>query len=139
MGTDIHAHVELKIAGQWEHWMAPHIDRSYPLFEKLAGVRGDVKKAIVEPKGLPLDATLLTKLVAADDGEDAFDHSWLSVSEIEELEKWFRTETPARDYYGRPRNFETDVMGGYFLGNGYSLDWLKDNGVEDVRLVFWFL
>jgi hypothetical protein len=64
MGCDIHAHVELKLAdGRWHHWNAPHINRNYLLFTKLAGVRdyGEGIQPFAQPRGLPKDITLPTQ------------------------------------------------------------------------------
>lgn len=60
MGCDIHLHTEVKINGVWHHMGAPSVPRNYRLFAKMAGVRG-IETPIAEPRGLPGDATLLTR------------------------------------------------------------------------------
>lgn len=46
MGCDIHLHQEVKINGEWHHYRLAEMPRNYEVFEKMAGVRGDVKNAI---------------------------------------------------------------------------------------------
>jgi len=42
MSCSIHLHIEVKVDGTWEHYGEPSINSNYQLFEKLAGVRGEV-------------------------------------------------------------------------------------------------
>ncbi len=139
MGCDIHLHGEVKINGKWEHWSAPSIPRDYNLFGKMAGVR-DCGPPIVEPRGLPDDASVLTKIAWEHEGEDGHTPSWLSGSEIEELEKWYVTSAPP----GQWRSLEHHVLG-YILGNGWNVaasvaegEDTYPAGFEDARIVFWF-
>lgn len=64
MGTDIHAFVEYCYDGSdWRNFGSKfHLDRSYDLFEKFAGVRGIVTKAITPPRGVPSDIAFTTKM-----------------------------------------------------------------------------
>ena len=82
MGCNCSAHIEVKIGGKWEHYSAPKIQRYYKVFEKMAGVRGDVTNAISTPKGLPDDISVITKM---DVDKDAHNQSWLSLDEFKEL------------------------------------------------------
>lgn len=141
MGCDIHAHVELKLAdGRWHHMNAPHVDRNYALFTKLAGVRqhGDEITPFSEPRGLPEDISEVTALLRKLEGADGHSDSWISRSEIRDLETWWndRMRPYQAERFEHHRVFELSVMGGYLDGNGYGYE--LPPGVEDVRLVFWF-
>lgn len=144
MGCDIHLHIEVKINGKWEHWGAPSVQRWYELFEKMAGVRGDVRNAISPPKGLPEDMTTLTKLAATYDGKDAHSHSWLGTEEIMQLEDWLKKQ--ARGEW--INDLEHHILHSYLFGNSFTghkrypedSKYRLDAGidVQDVRFVFWF-
>lgn len=132
MGCDIHLHTEVKIEGKWRHWGNPGIDRWYVLFEKMAGVRGDIENAIVAPKGLPEDITFETKFDYENYGGGMHSMSWLSVEEIDEVYKWYDKNKMKGMFI-----IELDLHIGFILGNGWN-DIQEDNGIEDVRWVFWF-
>lgn len=132
MGCDIHAHVEVKVKNKWLHWDELKIERDYDLFEKMAGVRGDVKNAIAPPRGLPKDINPSTKLASDIEGIDGHSHSWLSIDELLPLENITKGTWPF----------------GYLFGNCWcGFKDTEDNsseaaarklGVTDARLVFWF-
>lgn len=140
MGCDVHCHFEIKVDGEWLHYSAPHIDRNYQLFSKMAGVRGE-ETPIAKPRGLPQDATKTTKLVS--DYDCGHTHSWLSADEIGELARWYEDTFCKK---GAWHSFETDGFG-YLFGNGWDYKkYPKSDGgydgvpiaIQDVRLVFWF-
>ena len=142
MGCDIHLHIEVKINDKWEHYGAPNIWRDYTLFEKLAGVRGDPDKAIAEPRGIPKDATTLTKYNYKHWGYDAHTPSWISAKEIYEIQEYAKTQWPkVRNSVWNHWEWE-DVLGCYLFGNSfagftkYPDDREKD--MTDLRFVFWF-
>lgn len=144
MGCDIHFHVEVKINGRWEHYAAPNVWRNYTLFEKLAGVRGDMSEAIAKPRGIPKDATTLTKFCYKDMGMDAHTPSWISAKEIYDIEKYAKNYwswPPPRNSVFPQWNWE-DVLHCYLLGNGfagfYEFESDRPEGLEDLRFVFWF-
>jgi hypothetical protein len=135
MGCDIHGHIEIKLNGNWEHYSVLCIDRNYKLFEKMAGVRGLVKRAISPPKGLPNDITPITKYDFEMWGEDAHTPSWLGAKEIERLIDWGE-----ENYLSSKRDFEYETFG-YLFGNSFMiLKYPRDTpkGLTDVRFVFWF-
>lgn len=134
MGCDISLKVEVKVKGKWLLFNQPRVDRNYELFEKMAGVRGDVSNAISEPKGLPDDISEGTKLVYEYEKDDAHSESYLTLLEIGLLEKWYEEQA----YEGTSRWFNSQF--GYLFGNGYNdTDELNDPPIiEDVRFVFWF-
>ncbi len=134
MSCDIHLHAEVKINGTWHHYAQPECYQYYPLFEKMAGVRGDVAKAIAAPRGLPDDASVVTKFDAEKWGEDGHSHSWLSATEIAQLAAWEKA-LHAPDYHA-------PTWDGWLFGQTYSgfTKYPEDRpaGLEDVRFVFWF-
>lgn len=140
MGCDIHAHVELRLAdGQWHHWNAPHIDRDYRLFAHLAGERNsDHVQPVAEKRGLPEGLSLATRRSAEYWGPDGHGHSWIDRKEIRALEDWWNAhvEKKMRASFQHHLVFENAIMGGYLDGNGYGHE--LPEGVEDVRMVFWF-
>ena len=142
MGCDIHLHIEVKIDGEWHHYGCPSISRRYSLFGKMAGVRGyEDTIPIALPRGIPSDATKLTKFDYKKWGPDAHSASFLDSREIDELERW---ATKEKGWKGK-----NDMTGwwmedefGYLFGNSfagfsrYPED--RPKGLEDVRFVFWF-
>ncbi len=117
MGCDIHALLEVKIDGEWYLYNQPDIYRDYALFSKMAGVRGGTVP-VVEPKGFPKDASKLSQLVYEHWGADAHTPSWLTETEMEEVERWYYS----KNHYQR-------------YPFGYGVD---EAAVKDSRLVFWF-
>ena len=145
MGTDIHAHVEIRYNGEWVHWAQPKINRWYELFGKLAGVRGE--SPIVEPKGFPKDASISTRLSYEHMGVDAHTPSWFNEEELDRLSEWLREykEENAPKDLGLNYDLEYGILSGtYLFGNGLTsslhyddVDYVPE-GVDGVRLVFWF-
>ncbi len=134
MGCDIHAHFEVKINGKWEHYSVPNIVRCYGLFEKMAGVRGDIKNAIVPPKGVPDNLSVITALDLEMWDCDAHTRSWLDCDEIAEVINFHKNLT--NDFF-----IELNEWGFLFRNsfgglNKYRGDYPEE--IEDVRLVFWF-
>lgn len=131
MGCDIHFHVEVKIEGVegWQHYSTRHVNPSYKLFGCMAGVRSDEVEPITLPRGLPEDATALTKFHYERWGGDAHSASWLSSKEIAEI----------RIRMGKDFD-ESDTFGYLFGGNFSGFERYPDerDGVLDVRFVFWF-
>jgi len=153
MGCDIHLHVEIKYKGEWIHYAAPNVDRHYWLFGVMAGVRGD-EKPIAEPKGLPADISLTTKIDYEYKRCRWHTPSWLNEEEIMELEDRLKGRFES-EYDSEKRNripqcissydLEYGILKGtYFYGNSL-VGWKRRNdresvpdGVENIRLVFWF-
>ena len=140
MGCDIHAHIEIRFNGKWEHYAIPRIERWYELFGIMACVRGD-GPAIVEPKGLPNDISVVTRMDYERMSEDAHTPSWFNEHEIDGLEKWLQ-----HDNFQSTRRFvslEHDLLKTYLFGNGITdhlryEDCVLPDGCDAVRLVFWF-
>jgi hypothetical protein len=126
MGCDIHVHVEVKINGKWQHYNHPRINRNYALFSRLAGVRGELEP-ITRPRGIPKNATWMTKFDFKRMGTDAHTPSWISGEEVEALQ--------AEGFLDSFKEL------GYIFGNGFGVKGYPEDypeGVEDSRLVFWF-
>jgi hypothetical protein len=144
MGCDIHLHIEVKLNGKWEHYAAPSVNRYYVMFERMAGVRGDITNAISIPKGLPEDVTTITRYDADRMGSDGHSHSWLGVDELMKLEDWLKTELRLYNgIYSHP-DLEHEILHCYFFGNSftgikrYPTDYRGMPEIENVRFVFWF-
>ena len=136
MGCDIHLHTEVKINGEWHHYSVLRVRRDYKLFAQMAGVRNYYEVTpISEPKGLPQDASFLTKFDADRWDVDGHSHSYLDAQEIKLLKAWLVQENP-------DEHFILPDIFGFCFGNDWTHNLKypdeKIEGVEDVRFVFWF-
>lgn len=129
MGCDIHGVVERKYNGKWVAYKIlryPDVarERNYDRFAALAGVRGDGP----EPKGLPIDLSDTTAMLADDWAGAGHSHSWLPLKEaaaIMAATQWVSAEDRAqgRDFYKKyPESHYFDV----------------DGDASNYRFVFWF-
>ena len=134
MGCDIHAHIEVKINGKWEHYSTPRIQRWYQLFAKIAGVRNNNDiTPISEPKGLPEDISEITKFESDYMGSDGHSHSWLNVKEIKEMLKYIDELDPTNSFEHKELGYiGGNGVGDFEVGEGYPKEY------QDVRMVFWF-
>ena len=141
MGCDIHFFSEVKLAdGQWYCYGSPDLSRNYALFGKMAGVRCPANiMPIAEPRGLPDDCSVVVRWASDDYGEDGHSHSYLTASEIAELEDWWREKY--KDAPGMRAHFP-EIEWGYLNGNSWGgfMRWPSEapDGLMDVRFVFWF-
>ena len=136
MGCDIHMVLERKHGDHWigvdsfkGHYCALDkryawplaTSRNYSRFAALAGVRGDGP----DPRGIPDDASELSKLQIADWGQDGHSHSWMSVAEAAPI--FYETDSYKKDEFARyyPAAYYFDV----------DMDSKK---LEDYCIVFWF-
>ena len=140
MGCDMHAHIEIRYNGKWEHYAMPHIKRRYELFGIMAGVRRDDITPIVQPKGVPHNMSTVTRLCYEHMGPDAHTASWFTEEEIDLLKGWLKNKDDC---------FKFDLEHGilnrtYLFGNGltafkhYNDVEYVPKGVDAVRLIFWF-
>lgn len=135
MACDIHAHVEVQIDGQWEHYSVLNVPRNYALFTKLCGVRQvEGVEPIGPPRGIPHDITKMTKFNLELWKDDSHSHSWIDGKQAQEVEDWFNETQKARVHPAEPW--------GYLFGNSFGTPETRDprmqNRVGDVRIVFWF-
>lgn len=136
MGCDIHAFVEIKINNAWYLFNQPCIDRCYPLFTKIAGVRrrNDDIVQITPVRGLPDDVAFATKFCSEYQGSDGHNHTWLTSAEAGEVQEWYL------------QRFRKDQLFGWLFGNNidsyvrYPRDGhkLHSLGFQDARVVIWF-
>jgi hypothetical protein len=146
MGCDIHLHIEIKIAGQWQHYGCPDVPRSYHLFGKLAGVRDKSVEPIARLRGLPGDITLVTYCdyfgtpnsdSAPAPRDNWHNQSWINRNEIKQLADWLDEEGG----FAEEIDLEHHILHSYLFNNAFSgSSEFTDGGgiVEDVRFVFWF-
>jgi hypothetical protein len=150
MGCDIHAHVEIRYNGQWEHYATPSISRWYELFGIMAGVRYETKP-IVEPKGVPADMSTVTRLDWERWGVDAHTASWFNEDEIDQLSAWLAQRKneadPNEDTAASFLRYDLEhgiLNKTYMFGNSLTAFKHYDDteylpkGCDAVRLIFWF-
>lgn len=132
MGCDIHAHIEQKINGFWEHYTQLDLNRNYEFFRALTNnaVRpvdwNDFEHSSLkmpEPRGIPHATSKPVQFHLRDWGTSIHSRGWIGKEEMVRIEKAFYN----------PKEFKPFL--GYFYGNTISS--LPDF-VEDVRMVFWF-
>lgn len=138
MGFQIEAHTEVKIDGVWHHYSTPSIDRNYDMFAYLGG-EFDRKKHL-SLKGLPNDASVVTRITYEHHSHDAFDPSWLSSKEIAE----WAIAYPEISLLRRIERVGYDPYQLGFLYGNSTEDFLKYRGDypaenEDIRIVYWFI
>lgn len=144
MGCDIHMVLEHKVVAlengvRREKWVgvnafqsskdfdgSHHVPtartRNYKRFGALAGVRDDGP----EPKGIPSDASELTKLLVDEWGSDGHSHSWLTLTEAAEIFLATENSAGAKDRIG------INYPAYYFFGVE------EHEGYANFRVVFWF-
>jgi len=135
MSIDITFNIEIKTENGWELYARPNIEKKYNIFEKLAGVRGDIKNAICEPKGLPGDSSYIVRKSYEYTKKDNHTPSWFGLEEIKSLNDWVYCSTCSY-------SLEHNILHCYLEGNSFANfnkyhedypEWIKD-----VRFVFWF-
>lgn len=129
MGCDIRAYIEIKKDNVWHTYDRLYIDRNYKLFEKMAGVRGELENAYVKPRGLPDDMAFVTRLSYDHNEGDAHTPSWLTMGEVNALENWAFVSGFKWSSYIQPF--------GFIQSNGWNREAIE-GFCDDVRLVFWF-
>ena len=137
MGCDIHAHIEIKVNGEWHHYSQPDIGRDYELFTRMAGVReAEGIEPIAGPRGLPKDITFTTRFDKKHWGEDYHSHSWLSCRELAALVRWYDERHTGNSWIC------WEIRGlGYLFGNGWDFHECPENypkELQDARIIFWF-
>lgn len=129
MGCDIHIHLEYKLKnnnGDFNSWtVSPlRIDANYEMFALMADVRNEDGKftPVAKPRGIPFDASYLTKVHYRNERNDAHSMSWLSSREFGEVLQRYSDDDLCPDYralYG-------------------AMQALEEQECFDVRIVFWF-
>jgi len=158
MGCDIHAHLEIKIVPKdfreqvkgalsqstgWYYYSPVKIYRNYHLFSFMANVRNYDKqiRPLDDPRGIPEDASLITRMERDAWGMDGHSHSWLGLDELVLLKNYcIKNKMISWGSY-KDEDFEP-FLNVYLFGNYITS--LKEHPEEypseldDVRLVFWF-
>ena len=142
MGCDIHTYTEVKYNGEWVLLTQGHVRRSYVLFTCMAGVRGDKEDVLFEPRGLPEDISVGTRMFRQYDGSEAHTFSWLTQDELKQC--LVEVERRCKSWYSESIAYqEISTEFGYLFGNGieesigeYTQKQLPE--LTDVRVVFWF-
>lgn len=135
MGCDIHLHTEVKIGGAWHHYSHPFVAPDYALFAKMMAF-----DPLSDGRGIPDDATLVTRIDFAHWSEEEHSASWLSSAEIVQLCEW--REHDEDDSWDRHKWYRLNF--GMFFETYWSLIHNEEENrhippeVEDVRWVFWF-
>lgn len=140
-----------EVTGRLEHWLKEEregtynfisINRNYLLFAVLADVRNSYGiEPIHRPRGLPSDVSAVVKEQADNWGEDAHDHSYLTIKELAEFD-WnqetarARWETPYR--HVQWTESLKDCVDTFYTWSIPKLIELADGDLESVRIVFWF-
>ena len=132
MGADIHVHLEAKINGKWEHVSIINIGRNYVLFGHIAGVRQPAN-SYIEPRGLPDDISIITKLSFNHWKEDGHTMSWLYASEMLNAIRCYAKE----DFYNKGETESERYYKRQFQCGGYS-NYFINEIVADQRYIFWF-
>ena len=94
MGCDIHAWIEV-VDRKRSHTRAiarAHLDRDYKIFERLCGVRGNVKHAVAPPRGLPDQLSSWCSGDVEEWASDGHSHSWLSAAEFKKAVRLARSD-----------------------------------------------
>lgn len=161
MGCDIHLHTEVKIdydaiipgrergegektLPRWEHYSQLHVPRNYDLFARMAGVRNYSRiKCMVDPRGIPEDASGVTLYDWLRAQSDWHTPSWLNAKEIFELAEWCKVHIRADRERAILQHFDLEwECRSYFFGNGYAgfYEYPDERpvGIVDVRFIFWF-
>lgn len=101
-------------------------DRNYRRFAALAGVRGDGP----EPRGVPEDASALTRLEIRGWGGDGHSHSWLPISDAVKI---FSTRFYEAEQALDPKSYEAASPADFWFGSSGA-----DSEPNKYRLIFWF-
>ena len=142
MGCNANIHIEVKKDGQWHHYHAPKVERDYELFGLMAGQRttttrdGRAFKPVASIKGLPEDASLVTKVCYEQDKSAGIQNtSVLTAADIKKLQEMLEWAHPEVKRTGIDElDLEYSIFHTYINGNCiYS-----HQGWDDVRLIVWF-
>lgn len=142
MGCDMHAHIEVKLNGVWQHYSAPIVERFYGLFNLVAFVRPEdtenvgINYCVCKHFGFPEDASDLTKYCYELDASKGRHHAgYLTARELEELQEELYLHYPHVKRTGIDRlDLDYNIFRTYINGNSIAYH----SGFEDSRLVFWF-
>lgn len=147
MGYTLHAHIEVKLDGKWQHFAAPVVDRNYLLFAVMAGVRKeDMNEELgyLDPseittipwkKEIPDNISDVTRVCHTKESEiyNLHHEGWIDRPDIRMLQAELNRYVGLGDKFG-PFDLEDDIFHTYI--NCGSL--VACSGFDDVRIIFWF-
>lgn len=130
MGCDIHAHLEVKVNGNWQYSATPLEDvRHYAWFEFLVGVRARHGwTPHHSPRGLPADVTPETQDKFNCWCGDAHTPSYITKQELLGVNPDLHLP-----YYNNKLTSLEDMFGQYLSNWNDAM-----SKFEDARIVFWF-
>jgi hypothetical protein len=141
VGCDIHAYAEVKRNNEWYFFGSIHFYRNYKLFGKLAGVRSIEPNPLAPDRGIPADASEITRMLYDRYTTDWHSASYATSEECKELEQWWDEENE-REYYERCGGIGIKFSASSTFelkASDEELDILKQLGdIQDYRMVFWF-
>lgn len=145
MGCNLHAHIEVKKAGQWHHFGQPNVERNYYLFSIITGERVNSKRDNIQSGFLPVahiheipaDISYVTKVcLEQDKAAYHIHHSGVLLAEdLPELQDCLYEGQPSVKRTGIDQlDLEYSIFRTYI--NGGTLT--EHRGWDDLRIVFWF-
>jgi len=149
MSASIEAHLELKIGGEWLYQDQLFIDPFPNMFTKLVGLfseDNDGIEPIAKDRGLPDDVSKMLKFHLDYHDTDNYSHSWLNAEEIYCFVKWCEKVMNLRPgphwFVNIGPTFPSPSFGTYLFG-GYVESFYehpddRPEGLEDIRMIFWF-
>jgi len=111
--------------------------RDYDFFNEIAGVRGDGSSFGYEPRGVPDDASDLTRMYLNYWGADAHSESWLTAEELQGplvMCKGGSDKEVAKLVAARM----ADPLGNIEMVASYLDDDISKENAHEWRIVFWF-
>ncbi len=136
MGTDIHVAFEAKIDDAWHFIGSPGVRRNYTFFAHLAGVRGEEGEGIAANRGIPEDASPVTRLLAPPQEYPFHGHSWATLEEVHEALKGAALEIGLSGF--KPLKPEELFNWFYFAGEFAPFLNGAPCGINQIRMIFWF-
>jgi len=147
MGCDIHIVQEFKYKGKWLGARLLHGNRDYSFFAILCGVRKYYEtyenwKSIAEGRGVPEDASELSKALSEDWGSDLHSATYATPSEIIQAVEFLKAQFPDLPYLQQDNGkLYKDFIGVYYpkeVSGLVSFEGEHHNPDEEIRYVIWF-
>lgn len=143
MGTTMHAHIEVKVDGKWEHFACPCVTRNYLVFACINGMRRDdfeddptiynKIRPVSRIHKIPEDISEITrKCLKFDESQYTLKgHGVLESDDLMRLQEMLRDIKGIRDL---DYDLEYGVFHTYINGNAIYTHY----GFDDARIVYWF-
>ena len=140
MSTTLYAHIEVKIDSVWNHFSACTVHKNYLLTAAINGTRADclkpgreVPKPVYGTKGIPADATALTKAcIAREVSPNPRNACTLDARQIQAVQDELYRVRPEVKRTGIDEfDFEHSIFHTYINGSSIA----SGGGFEDVRMI----